>query len=231
MSLNANNPLPEPATPGLAPLYRQPSLDSLTRRALNLAEDGRVLIGLVGEPGAGKSTLSAQLCDRAEALLPARTVAVSMDGFHLAQRVIDARHQSTRKGTIDTFDGVGFLAMLARTLRETETTVWWPEFRREIEEPVAGAVEVAPHHRLVIVDGNFLLADQEPWHRVREHFTEIWFLDAEPQARRERLTRRYIAHGFAAADAHAKAGGVDEDTSAAIRRTASLADLTLTEGR
>ncbi|HZG06192.1 MAG TPA: nucleoside/nucleotide kinase family protein [Streptomyces sp.] len=213
------------------PLYAQPPLEDLARRALGLARDGRAILGIVGEPGAGKSTLAEQLLARIETERPGVAVAVSMDGFHLAHKIIEARGQSAAKGTIDTFDGHGFLAMLRRTRTETHNSVWWPEFDRDLEDPVACSTEVAARHRLVIVDGNFLLSVQEPWVRVKDLLDEVWFLDAVPRARRERLTRRYISYGFDPEAARAKAGGVDERTSALIRSTAARADLVLREAR
>ncbi|MET7287007.1 nucleoside/nucleotide kinase family protein [Streptomyces sp. NPDC005573] len=221
---------PAPAgAPATAPLYRLPPLDGLVERAQALAGTRRTLLGIVGEPGAGKSTLAEQLRERLETDWPGLAVTVSMDGFHLAQKVLDARGQSAVKGTIDTFDADGFLALLRRSRTETANSVWWPEFTRELEDPVAGTVEVSPRHRLVVVDGNFLLAERGPWHRVRDELDETWFLDAEPGARRERLARRYMRYGFTPEAARAKAGGVDEDTSALIRSTASRAGLLLSE--
>jgi pantothenate kinase len=133
------------------------------------------------------------------------------------------------KGTIDTFDADGFLALLGRTRAETEHTVWWPEFDRDIEDAVSGAIEVAARHRLVIVDGNFLLATRDPWREAKNLLTESWFLDALPEPRRERLIHRYISYGFTPEAARAKTLGVDEDTSALIRSTLPRADLVLSE--
>jgi len=217
------------ADPRDTPLYRHPSLDTLTERALHLADAGRALLGIVGEPGAGKSTFAQQLLARLEKERPGLAVAVSMDGFHLAQKVIDARGQAAGKGTIDTFDADGFLALLRRTRAETSNTVWWPEFDRDLEDAVAGSTEVAERHRLVIVDGNFLLAAQGPWQQVKDVLDETWFLDALPESRRARLTRRYISYGFTPEAARAKTLGVDEDTSALVRSTLSRADLVLDE--
>ncbi|MDQ0994223.1 nucleoside/nucleotide kinase family protein [Streptomyces sp. V3I7] len=212
------------------PLYGSPPLSALVERALRLASGTRrALLGIAGEPGSGKSTLAEQLWAGMERERPSLAVAVSMDGFHLAQKVIDARGQAATKGTIDTFDAGGFLALLRRTRAETNSSVWWPEFTRDLEEPVAGSIEVAAHHRLVIVDGNFLLSTRSPWHEVKDELDETWFLDADPRARRDRLTRRYVRYGFTAEAARTKAYGVDEDTSALIRGTASRADLVLSE--
>lgn len=221
-----------PAGPeATAPLYTRPSTRELAERALALTGPRRALLGIVGEPGAGKSTFAEHLLAEIERLRPGVSVGVSMDGFHLAQQVIDRQGKSARKGFVDTFDARGFVVMLRRTLEETQEPLWWPEFRREIEEPVAQAVEVAPAHRLVVVDGNFLLATTPPWDEVRGLLAQTWFLDADPPARRERLVRRYIRYGFTEDRAHEKAGGIDETSSAGIRRTRDRADLVLREER
>lgn len=229
MTITGNSRTDGETDPSGTPLYGNPSLDTLTERALHLARDGRALLGIVGEPGAGKSTFAEQLLARLEKAQPGLAVAVSMDGFHLAQKVIRARGQSARKGTIDTFDADGFLAFLRRTRDETANTVWWPEFDRELEDAVSGAIEVAAHHRLVIVDGNFLLATEKPWQRTKSLLAETWFLDARPEPRRERLIRRYVSYGFTPETARAKALGVDEETSSLIRGTLPRADLVLGE--
>lgn len=215
----------EPPTP----LYPRPSTRELALRALALTGTRRALLGIVGEPGAGKSTFAEHLLAEIDRLRPGIAVGVSMDGFHLAQRVIDRQGKSSRKGAIDTFDAAGFVSMLRRTLDETGQPLWWPEFRREIEEPVAQAVEVAPAHRLVVVDGNFLLATEPPWNEVRGLLNETWFLNADASARRERLVRRYVHYGFSQDRAHGKVVGIDEVSSAEIRRTRGDADLVLRE--
>ena len=99
--------------------------------------DGRRrVLGIVGGPGAGKSTLAASLAGPGVAV-------VGMDGWHLANSVLDRLGRRDRKGAPDTFDAAGYVAFLDR-VRSREATVWAPEFRREIEEPIAGALEVPP---------------------------------------------------------------------------------------
>jgi pantothenate kinase len=114
----------------LPPAFTQ-RLDAL------LADGGRKLLGLVGPPGAGKSTLAHAL----QHSLGARAQVVPMDGFHLAQVELQRLGRAGRKGAPDTFDAAGYAALLQR-LREQragDEVVYAPAFRREIEEPIAGA--------------------------------------------------------------------------------------------
>src|SRR5688572_30760665 len=99
---------------------------------------GRRLLGIAGPPGVGKSTVAAAVV---RALGPS-AVLVPMDGFHLAEAELVRLRRHERKGAIDTFDGYGFVALLRRLRAETTSVVYAPEFRREMEEPIAGAIPV-----------------------------------------------------------------------------------------
>jgi pantothenate kinase len=153
----------------------------------------RVVLGLVGPPGAGKSTLGAAL----HAAFADISVVLPMDGYHLANSELQRLGRAGRKGAPDTFDGAGYLALLERLRRppvEGET-IYAPEFRREIEEAVAGAIAIEPHHRLVITEGNYLLVDEGPWAGVASLLDEAWYVEVDEDLRNQRLTRRHEAFG------------------------------------
>ncbi|WP_157547973.1 nucleoside/nucleotide kinase family protein [Nonomuraea candida] len=197
----------------------------LVERVRALAEGGgRVLIGVTGCPGAGKSTLAGWL---AGALtgggLPA--VWVPMDGFHLADVELERLGRLGRKGAVDTFDGHGYLALLHRLRTETAATVYAPSFDREIEQPIAGAIPVPPAARVVVSEGNYLLFGDEPWSRVRAAMTEVWYVDLDDRVRLDRLVRRHVRFGKTAERAARWVAEVDEPNAAAIRATRSRADL------
>ena len=68
-----------------------------------LATRERRILGIVGPPGAGKSTLAATLL----AAHGAAVQVVPMDGFHLANSELERLGRHQRKGAPDTFDAAG----------------------------------------------------------------------------------------------------------------------------
>ncbi|MEU2610454.1 nucleoside/nucleotide kinase family protein [Micromonospora sp. NPDC007271] len=198
------------------------SLGDLLDRARALAGAGpRQLLGIAGAPGAGKSTLAERIV--AEVGPAARLV--PMDGFHLAQAELVRLGRADRKGAPDTFDANGFVSVLRRLHRLEPTSVWAPVFRRDLEEPVAGAIEVPPEVRLVVTEGNYLLLRDDPWEEVRSLLHQAWFLDLDAELRLRRLTARHEAYGKTPEQARAWALGSDEANAARVAGTAARADL------
>ncbi|WP_328851653.1 nucleoside/nucleotide kinase family protein [Micromonospora globbae] len=194
----------------------------LVDRARALAEAGpRQLLGIAGAPGAGKSTLAERIV--AEVGPAARLV--PMDGFHLAQSELERLGRADRKGAVDTFDANGYVSLLRRLHLLEPTPVYAPLFRRDLEEPIAGAIEVPPEVRLVVTEGNYLLLPTPPWDEVRSLLHEAWFLDLDAELRLRRLTARHVAYGRSPAQARAWALGSDERNAALVSGTADRADL------
>lgn len=201
--------------------------DEAVQRARALAQAGpRRLLGLVGPPGAGKSTVSAALL----AALGPLAVVVPMDGFHLAQAELERLGRAGRKGAPDTFDSAGYVALLRRLRAPVAgETVYAPDFRREIEEPVAGAIGVAPEVPLVITEGNYLLMDAQDapgthWHAVRALLDEVWYVDVDDTLRIERLVRRHEQHGRSPQAARDWVANTDEPNARRIAATRARAD-------
>jgi len=194
---------PPPVLPAAARARAQALLD----------RGGRALLGLVGPPGAGKSTLAAALL----AAFPDVAQVVPMDGYHLANGELDRLGRRGRKGAPDTFDGAGYVALLRRLrAQRTGETVYAPEFRREIEEPIAGAIPVFPATRLVITEGNYLLLDDGPWVDVAGLLDETWYVDIPDALRVARLTDRHVQFGRSADAAAAWVATTDEPNARLI---------------
>ena len=182
---------------------------------------GRRLLGITGAPGAGKSVLAAEVT----AALDGTAVLVPMDGFHLAQSRLAALGLAATKGAIDTFDGAGFVHLLTRLRAADEPVVLAPEFRREIEEPVAGAIGVPRDIPLVVVEGNYLLADVGEWRGVRPLLDEVWYVDPGDDLRLQWLVARHMAFGRDRAEAEERAYGSDQLNAELVRATRDRADV------
>ncbi len=203
------------------------SFDALLARAQALASPGRRrVLGLAGAPGAGKSTLAGRLVDRLGGL----AVLVPMDGFHLAGAELERLGRSARKGAPDTFDAGGYVALLRRLRRQEEDVVYAPEFRREVEEPIAGAIAVARSAALVVTEGNYLLLDDEAWAPVRALLDEVWYVDVDDATRVDRLVRRHVAYGKAPDAARAWVLRSDEANARRVAATRGRADLVVRLG-
>ncbi len=202
------------------------TLQTLIEQANQLASTGRrEMLGIAGAPGAGKSTVAAQLVD---ALGRDRAVLVPMDGFHLANNLLLERGLRQVKGAIETFDDAGYANLLHRIRnQQAPETIYAPRFDRHLEEPIAGAIPVYADTPLVITEGNYILSDAGWWPQARTCLTETWYLEPQEETRRQRLIDRHMAHGKNEHEARQWALGSDEQNAKMIQATAEKADRTI----
>jgi pantothenate kinase len=196
-------------------------IDIALARARELAARGRrAILGIAGPPGGGKSTLARLVADA----LGDAAVLVPMDGFHLAQAELVRLGRRERMGAPDTFDAAGYVALLQR-LRDGGETVYAPEFRREIEEPIAGAIAVEPHHTLVVTEGNYLLVGDGGWAGVRPLLDEAWYVEMDEQTRLDWLIARHVEFGKTPEHARAWVMRSDQANAAVVAETRDRADV------
>ena len=187
-----------------------------------MAGGGRKMLGIVGPPGCGKSTLAEALLD----FLGDSAVAVPMDGYHLANVELARLGRATRKGAEDTFDSAGYVALLRRLkAQQANEIVYAPEFRRDIDEAIANAIPVFPETRLVITEGNYLLLDHGHWAAIRGLLDEIWYVDIDHGVRRERLLGRHMRFGRSLTEAQDWVTETDEPNAVRIEASKARADV------
>ncbi len=196
--------------------------DELARLILGRAAGGaRVFVALAGAPGAGKSTLAAAL---ATAIGPTACV-VPMDGFHYDDAVLTARGLRHRKGAPETFDVGGFAHLLARLRTGDEVAI--PVFDRSLELSRAGAFIVGPAHRILIIEGNYLLLDQPHWRDLRPLFDLTIRIDVPLPVLEARLRDRWATYGKTEAEARAWIDGNDLPNIMTVLTGSAAADITL----
>jgi fructokinase len=184
----------------------------------------RQIIAIAAAPGAGKSTLA----EAVVAALVARGTAaalVPMDGFHLDNKILEARGLLARKGAPQTFDAHGFAALIARLKHEDEVFV--PVFDRPRDLAIAGAARIGGEHGVVVVEGNYLLLNQAPWSRLAAFWDLSVWINVPLAVLEARLIQRWLDHGLSQADAEARARGNDLANAALVIEHRTPADLTL----
>jgi len=185
-----------------------------------LARGPRQILGLVGPPGSGKSTLAAALLQA----FPGVVQVVPMDGYHLANVELARLGRAQRKGAPDTFDSAGYAALLRRLRQQSEgEVIYAPDYRREFEEGIAGAIPVMPETRLVITEGNYLLLSEGHWAQVAPLLDETWYVEVAPAVRTQRLTQRHVQFGRSLVDATQWVAQTDEPNARLIEATKSRA--------
>jgi len=182
----------------------------------------RVLIGIIGKPGAGKSTLSKFLMSKLSKEL---VTVVPMDGYHLSNKVLKDLKRSDRKGAPDTFDVPGFVSLVKRIRSEQTQSIYYPIFDRAIEESIAAQGVVTAATKVVIIEGNYLLHDEGGWEVINDLLDESWMVDVDDDKRISRLISRHIAFGKDPEAAKAWAKGTDEANAQLIERGRSRADF------
>ena len=182
----------------------------------------RVLIGIIGKPGAGKSTLSKFLMAKLSKEL---VTVVPMDGYHLSNKVLKDLKQSDRKGAPDTFDVAGFVSLVKRIRSEQTQNIYYPIFDRAIEESIATQGVVTSATKVVIIEGNYLLHDEGGWEVINDLLDESWMVDVDDDKRISRLISRHIAYGKDPEAAKAWAKGTDEVNAKLIERGRTRADF------
>lgn len=205
------------------------------RDAVELARSAagrRVVLGLAGPPGAGKSTLASAMVNYAcDQMGNAWAAYLPLDGFHLSEAQLERLGLERRKGAPDTFDTAGYVALLSRVADDSGTDIYVPEYDRTVHDPIAARLVIGGPARLVVTEGNYLAVDAAEWRAARQFMDQLWYVDAPDILREERLVSRQVSGGRAEQAARAWFESNDVPNGELVKASRANTDRTVTPVR
>ena len=202
--------------------------EQLIAQAGQIEGHDRYMLGIVGCPGAGKSTTAAMLAETVNRKLkqaggPGGCMAMPMDGFHRYNADLVKRGLLALKGIPDSFDAEALIHCLQK-IRQNDASVACPAFDRAIEEPSPGAIVVEKTDTIVIIEGNYLLLEKPPWDQIKALLDSSWFVETTLSTIEPRLLARHIAGGRTPAEARRKMESTDLPNARLIEASRPRAD-------
>lgn len=188
------------------------------------AATGRLIVAMAGAPGSGKSTSADRLAAKLNQTAPGTAAVLPMDGYHYDDLYLGPAGLQPRKGAPQTFDVGGLFHTLQRLRARDEPSVAVPVFDRKIEIARAGARLIPAEVPVIIVEGNYLLLQQDPWPRLASLYDITVLIDVPDSVLRARLSHRWEKYGLTEDQITAKLEENDLPNGRLVRSASAPAD-------
>lgn len=217
--------------------------DMYDQRLVSLAGEasptGPLMCAVVGIPGSGKTTSAAVLADmlaksfatssKGGSSSECQTLMMPFDGYHIpmSQLVTMGTDAVYRRGAPDTFDS----QKLAETLREirfgTTPTLSIPGFDHARGDPENDAHTFdRTQHKIVIVEGLYLLHDKDGWENIKQYFDVSIYVDANIDVCMDRLkARNKCIPGYTPEEIEVRVDAVDRVNAMTVQNSKVHADI------
>ncbi len=192
------------------------------------AKKSRVVIGMAGPTGAGKSVVAVLFQELArQARLPFAFQVVTIDAYHFPNRYLlshfaDGTPLKQVKGRFDTYD----VAALAKDLKTfaTGASVAFPAYSRKLHDPVPGQIHVDAPAALLLVEGLWLLSDLGGWAQIRPLLDFCFFIESDKERTRQAVVKRHMTGGRTLESATRHYEDVDGRNADLVLQTRDKAD-------
>ena len=165
-------------------------------------------------------------------------VVFPMDGFHYYMKDLrsnkdglfpDEHEAVTRRGSPFTFDAERFVARVrgGGSASGDDDVTRVPAFDHAVHDPTENAIEIKGSHKIVLVEGNYVLLPDDPWRTLRDEnvLDESWFVDVAVDDAMRRVEARHVAVGRTPEEARRRADGNDRLNGELVERHKARADV------
>lgn len=202
-----------------------PFLKALLKKDKQTNSRHRFLVGIIGPPASGKSTLAEKLPGVINQQLGQKVAThFNMDGYHFHNDQLFKKGIHPHKGAHFTFDVQAFIEKLVE-IKEVHQDVLCPIYDRSLHNPTPDAHTIKATDRIVIVEGNYLLLSVFPWIGIRFILNYSIFLTIDESTQFQRLMDRHTSTGKTAPEAEAKIYRTDLPNSTLILKDIDRADF------
>lgn len=207
-----------------------PLLKKLTKMQKEKQE--KIIVFLAAPPAVGKTTWSQfleYLSKEKDELTEIQSI--GLDGFHFHSDYINSHDafvlgkkvpMKAVKGCPETYDTKKLIEKLKMIRSEN---IMWPSYNRNIHDVVEDAESVTKN--IILIEGNWLLLDEEPWTAIRELADYTILIRANEEILKERLVDRKEKGGLSRKEALAWYRNSDRVNIRRVLNHSVLADLTL----
>ncbi|CAH6722038.1 hypothetical protein CLIB1444_08S00452 [[Candida] jaroonii] len=174
------------------------TFQDLSDRAIRLFEEKkeRVIIGVAGIPGSGKSTVTeavGKIINKSH-----KCVVVGLDGFHYTREYLRSLENSEeafiRRGAHFTFDAKSCVEFV-KSLR-ARTTISAPSFDHKLKDPVNNGTIIPGEAEILLVEGLYVLLNIDPWNQISQYLDDSWFINVDLDVARDRVAKRHVEAGI-----------------------------------
>lgn len=188
-------------------------------------KETRLIVGIFGSPGSGKSTFSGNLNRELNKIDGLMSKVVPMDGFHFDNKILADRNMLQFKGSPETFDTNGFISLLAKLQQQPENDYVIPIFDRELDLSRASARLIEKSTNILLIEGNYLMLNQAPWNRLQMFFDLTIKIESDRRILKDRLLKRWLDLGISKDQASEKIKQNDLPNSDLVENLSMPADL------
>ncbi len=186
---------------GEVELFYFPLAEMLLRKG---QQASRLMVCVAGPPGSGKTIFATLLVSVINIIQGYESaVYVGLDGWHYPNAYLETQTTmvdgnsfplSKIKGAPENpFDFSAAFSCLQRIRQGGKVS--FPIYSRKLHDPIPDKGTVQPYHQIIIVEGNYLLLDEDPWRLFFPLFDIRIFLDVETRYLLDGLRERHQRGG------------------------------------